>query len=189
MDSRWEDLIVVARVARPHGLRGEVILNPETDFAEERFQPGQRVFICQGATPAALVVRSVWFQRLRPVVGFEGLEVIEDVEALAGLELRIEPSELAPLPPGLYYHNDLVGCRVETTAGAEVGTVMRVDGGGDSSRLVVSGLQGEVLIPLAVDICPVIDPARRLIVIEPMDGLIDLNVTHGRRTRRGRGYR
>jgi 16S rRNA processing protein RimM len=185
---RWDDLIVVGRVARPHGLRGEVILNSETDFADERFQPGQRYFMLEGARVVPIVARSVWFQRIRPVVGFEGFDSIEAVEPLVGRELRIEPGELLPLPPGMYYHHDLVGCQVETADGTDVGTVIKVDGGGDASRLVVDSAGGELLVPLAVDICRTIDPAGRRIVIDAPDGLLELNVLRSRRAQRGRRW-
>lgn len=185
---RWDDLVVVARIARPHGLKGEVILNPETDFPEERFRPGQQYFLLDGARIVSLVVRSVWFQRVRPVVAFEGYDRIEAVEGLAGQELRIEAQALAPLPDGMYYHNDLVSCRVVTSTGIDVGVVKKVDGTGDASRLVVDGAVGEVLIPLAVDICTDIDTAGRRIVIAPMEGLLDLNEVRSRRDRRGRRW-
>jgi 16S rRNA processing protein RimM len=183
---RWDDLVVVGRVARSHGRRGEVILNPDTDFLEERFQPGQRFFVLDGPRVGTLVARSVWFHRDRPVVGFDGYESIDQAEALAGTELRIDAADLLPLPPGVYYHHDLIGCLVETADGAAVGTVRSVDGAGAASRLVVDGPSGEQLIPLAVDICRTIDPARRRIVIDAPDGLLDLNVGRPRRVRQGR---
>ncbi len=185
---RWDDLVVVARVARAHGLRGEVILNPDTDFAEERFAPGRRFFVLDGPRIGVLVSRSVFFHRIRPVVGFEGIDSIEQTDALVGRELRIDPAELTPLPDGVYYQHDLVGCRVETPDGVAIGTVRKVDGAGNASRLVVDGDAGELLIPLAVDICPTIDPDGRRIVVNPPDGLLDLNVTRARRARRGRRW-
>jgi 16S rRNA processing protein RimM len=185
---RWDDLIVVARVARSHGRRGEVILNPETDFLEERFQPGRRFFVLDGPRIGTLVVRSVFFHRDRPVVGFEGYESIEQAETIAGAELRIEASDLQPLPPGVYYHHDLIGCLVETGDGTEVGTVRSVDGAGTASRLVVDGPSGLQLIPLAADICRTIDLPHRRIVIDALDGLLDLNAGRSRRVRQGRRW-
>ena len=184
--SGWEDLVVVARVARPHGRRGEVILNLETDFPEQRFAPGNRLIVKRRAEPESLVIRSAWFMRNRPVVGFEGVETIEDAATLAGRELRIPPGELAPLPAGMFYHHDLVGCRVETTAGDLVGAVVAVEGSGAASRLVVETPRGEELIPLASEVCPVIDPPGRRIVIAAPDGLLGLNETaRSRRARQG----
>ena len=178
--------MVVARIARPHGLRGEVILNPETDFPDERFQPGNRLLVQRAGRIEALVVRSVFFHRTRPVVGFDSIESIEDAEPLVGMELRIAPAEMAPLPPGVYYHLDLVGCRVESAEGDAVGVVSAVEGSGAASRLVVETPRGEELIPLAEAVCRVIDPAAKRIVIAAPDGLLGLNQTaRSRRERRG----
>jgi len=183
----WDDLVVVARVARPHGRRGDVILNAETDFPEQRFAPGNRVMVRRGAEAEALVVRSVFFMKARPVVGFEGFASIDDAETLAGRELRIPAGELVGLPPGMFYHHDLVGCRVETPGGDVVGEVVRVEGSGEASRLVVESPRGEELVPLASEMVPVIDTAARRIVVAAPDGLLGLNETA--RSRRERGER
>ena len=81
-------------------------------------------------------------------------------QGLAGTELRIPESDLQPLPEGSYYLHQLVGCRVDTTDGATVGTVARVDGGAGAAVLAVDGAQGEVLVPLAQEICVGIDVGR-----------------------------
>ena len=186
MTAAWDDLVVVARVARPHGRRGEVILNLETDFPEERFKPGNRLLVLRGALTAPLVIRSVWFMRDRPVVGFDGVESIDDAETLAGVELRIPAEELAALPPGMFYHHDLLGCQVETTGGVVVGEVVRVEGSGAASRLVVRTPSGEDLIPLVDEMCPIVDPPARRIVVAAPDGLLGLNETaRSRGERRG----
>jgi len=173
----WDDLVVVARVARSHGRRGEVILNLETDFPEQRFAPGNRVMVRRGAEAEALVVRSVFFMKARPVVGFEGFESIDDADTLAGRELRIPADELADLPPGMFYHHDLVGCRVETTGGDAVGEVAAVEGSGEATRLVVKTPRGEELIPLVSEMVPVVEPQARRIVIAAPEGLLGLNET------------
>jgi 16S rRNA processing protein RimM len=73
----------------------------------------------------------------------------------------------------------LIGCRVETTSGAAVGVVTDVEGTMAGSRLVVDRGGNEVLIPLASHICPEIDPAGKRIVIDPPDGLLDVNARSG----------
>ena len=173
----WDDLVVVARVARSHGRRGEVILNLETDFPEERFAPGNRVLVRRGAEAETLVVRSVFFMKARPVVGFDGFESIDDADTLAGCELRIPADELAVLPPGMFYHHDLVGCRVETTGGDPVGEVAAVEGSGEATRLVVTTPRGEELIPRVSEMVPVVDPQARRIVVAAPEGLLGLNET------------
>jgi 16S rRNA processing protein RimM len=171
----WDEMALVGRIARAHGNRGQVIVNLETDFPDERFQPGAELFIERNRRIEALRVSSVRFHRARPVIGIEGVETMNDAEALAGRELRVPVDRLAPLPGGTYYRHDLVGCRVETAGGDRVGTVTSVEGAVDRSTLVVAGARGEVLIPLAAEICTTIDPAEKRIVVDPPDGLLDLN--------------
>jgi 16S rRNA processing protein RimM len=165
----------VGRVARPHGLRGDVVIYPETDFVEERFRKGKTMWTRSTAGEQCLTIASARVQQGRPVVGFEGISSIEAAERLAGLELRIPEESLQPLAPGHYYEHQLVGCVVESADGATVGTVVRVDRGGGSSRLVIDGPRGEILVPLAADICVEVDVAARRIRIAPPEGLLELN--------------
>lgn len=171
----WDALVTVGRVARTHGNRGAVIVNPETDFPEARFREGRALRVRRGDRVETLTVASVRFQDGRPIVGFREIGTMTDAEALAGAELRVVESELAPLPAGTHYRHDLVGCRVVTTDGRPVGTVKAVEGPLERSRLVVEAPEGEVLVPLVEAICVRIDPEGRQIVIEPPEGLIDLN--------------
>jgi 16S rRNA processing protein RimM len=172
--AEWDDMVLVGKVARPHGIRGQVIVNPETDFIDDRFRIGATLWI-RDAEISTLTVTSFRVQGGRPVVGFEGFERIEDVERLAGHELRVPEDTLQPLEPGQFYHHQLVGCGVETVDGEKVGVVGRVEGGVGGSRLVVNGSRGEVLVPLATEICVDIDVEAKRIRINPPDGLLDLN--------------
>ena len=172
--ANWDDMAVVGRVARPHGLRGDVVVNPETDFVAERFRPGATVWMRSAEREEQLTIASARVQNGRPVVGFEGVSSIEAAERLAGLELRVPEESLQTLEPGQYYEHQLVGCSVSTADGP-VGTVVRVDRGAGGSRLVVEGARGEILVPLAADICVEIDVAGRRIRIEPPEGLLELN--------------
>jgi 16S rRNA processing protein RimM len=168
-------MVLVGRIARPHGLRGQVVVNPETDFVEERFRPGERLWTRTGGREAALTIASARVQNGRPVIAFEGMSRLEDVEALAGLELRVPEDTLRSLEPGRYYEHQLVGCIVETVGGIVLGPVVRVEGGPGGSRLAVDRTGEEVLIPLAVEICVDIDVAAGRIRVEAPEGLLDLN--------------
>jgi 16S rRNA processing protein RimM len=171
----WDEMAVVGRVARPHGLGGQVVVNPETDFPEERFRQGAALFVQRNGTIAELSVAAVRFHRDRPVIAFDGIGSIDEAERLAGLELRVPIEQLLPLPEGTFYHHDLVGSRVETVAGDLVGRVSAVDSASGGARLVVDGARGEVLIPLAVEICRAIDARAKRIVVELPEGLLELN--------------
>jgi 16S rRNA processing protein RimM len=194
--SHWDDLVLVGRVARPHGIRGQVVINPETDFVEERFRPGATLHTRGSGGDETLTISTARTQGRRPIVGFEGFSRIEDVERLAGQELRVPEDRLQALEPGRFYHHQLVGCAVETVQGEALGQVDRVEGGVGGSRLVVGGRNGEILVPLAAEICVEIDIVSKRIRIDPPDGLLDLNEVRHRHDlsadgggRAGRGHR
>lgn len=188
-------MAVVGRIARPHGIRGQVVVNLETDFPHERFQPGAAFYVKRSVlerpegrslpattvgdslqdVPERLVIATVRFHNERPIIGFEGVGDMNAAIALAGSELRIPVEQLATLPPEMFYRHDLVGCAVDTADGSSVGTVTDVEGTLGGSRLVVTTSRGEVLVPLAAEICRSIDVAGKRIVIEPPEGLLDLN--------------
>jgi 16S rRNA processing protein RimM len=183
-----DDLVLVGQIARPHGLRGDVYVNPETDFLEERFAPGVELLMRRpsqdgkrsldgkdGSAIAPIRIEAVRFHNGRPIVRFEGLASIDQAETLGGATLWIRAASRAPLRDGRYYHDALIGCAVETVTGAAVGQVTRIDAFGSAPLLVVTDGRHEVLIPLAEAICVRIDPAARRIVIDPPEGLLEAN--------------
>ena len=167
------DLLLVGRVARAHGNRGEVIVNLETDFPEERFRVGGVLLV--GAESQAREIKAFRLHQGRPVIALEGVETMNDAEALAGADLKVPASTASPLPAGVFYRHDLVGCEVRDAEGRFIGRVTAVEGPLEQSRLVVAGSRGEVLIPLAAGICTNVDTAGQVIVVDPPEGLIDLN--------------
>ena len=167
---------MVGRVARPHGIRGQVIVNPETDFPGERFHPGAELFVNRAGRAESITITTVRFQQERPVIGLRGIDDMNGAATLAGAELRVPIDRLAVLPPNTFYRHDLIGCAVATSAGAVIGRVEDVEGTMGGSRLVVKTNGGaEVLVPLAAEICTAIDPAAKRIVIDPPAGLLELN--------------
>jgi len=171
----WDALVLVGRIARPHGLKGHVVVNPDTDFAEERFAEGSTLWTRSDEGPRQLVIKASRLQGNRPVVRFDGFDRIEDVERLAGLELRVPEESLQRLAEGTYYQHQLIGCVVETAAGERIGEVARVEGGAAGSVLAIDGPRGEILIPLAMDITTNIDVEAKRITVQPPEGLLELN--------------
>ncbi len=168
-------MAVVGVIGRPHGIRGQVFVNPETDFPEQRFGPGATLYLMRGGRVEPVAVTTFRMQQARPVIGLDGVTDMDAATALTGLEFRIPVESLVTLPDGTFYHHDLVGCLVVTTDGLEVGTVAAVEGDAANTRLVVPADEGDVLIPLVLPICTKIDPKARRIVIAPPEGLIELN--------------
>jgi 16S rRNA processing protein RimM len=172
----WDAMALVGRVARAHGIRGQVIVNPETDFPGERFHPGAELFVNRSGRAEPITITTVRFHQGRPVIGLLGVEDMNAATGLAGAELRVPVDRLASLPADTFYRHDLIGCAVETKAGRHIGRVEDVEGTMAGSRLVVTAEGGgELLVPLAAEICIAIDPAAKRIVIDPPAGLLELN--------------
>ena len=170
-------MAVVGRIARAHGNRGQVIVDPETDFPDERFRAGSVLHIRRAGAIEPLTVETVRFHRGRPIIGIAGVGTMDAAEALAGTELRVDVEALQPLPAGMFYRHDLIDCAVETPRGEPIGLVTAVEGDAAGSRLIVRSREGEILIPLAEGICIAVDVPAKRIVVEPPPGLLDLNVT------------
>lgn len=177
----WDDAILVGVVARTHGNRGEVIVNSQTDFPEERFHEGASLMSRRNdGTPVTLDVAKMRMHQGRPVILFKGIGSMNDAELLAGWELRVaqdEGSNVAlreRLDEGEYYQRDLIGCAVVTESGESIGEVTAVDGDERAMRLVVRSTRNEVLIPLVDAICTVDLEAKR-ITVRPPEGLLELN--------------
>ena len=168
-----EELLLVGRVARPHGNKGQVIVNPDSDFAGERFREG--VILRVGTNEEPRLVTSARFHQGRPVIAFEGIETMDDAEKLTGAELKMPLGEMGTLPDRTYYRHDLVGCRVEDTDGRMIGEVTAVEGPMETSRLVIAAPHGEVLIPLVAAICVEVNPGEKRIRVAAPEGLLELN--------------
>ncbi len=174
--------ISLARIVRPQGRRGEVRAEVLTDFPE-RLPQLRHALLGGNGEPRAVAILSC---RLEPsrrfaVFHFEGSQSIDDAERLVGLEVQVPISERAPLPSGSYYISDLVGCEVfEAGADEPLGRVRDVQKTGEETAgtpilVVDSATGGELLVPLAAEICREIDTEKRRIVVTLPEGLAELN--------------
>lgn len=172
------EFVVLARIARPQGRRGEVVAELMTGSAE-RFAALRSVFV--GDPPRPLELERAWAHKGRVVLKFAGVDSIDAAEGLRNLEVMVPAAERAPLEPGRYYVSDLVGCRVVMRRGEtqrEIGTVTDVELTGGADLLHVAPVEegkNEILIPLAEEICTEIDPVAKTIVIQPPEDLLELN--------------
>jgi 16S rRNA processing protein RimM len=174
--TNWDDAILIGVVARTHGNRGEVIVNPETDFPEDRFHvDAQLMARGKDGGDTTLEVVTMRMHQGRPVILFKGIGSMNDAELLAGTELRVAEEDLNELlDAGEFYQRDLIGCTVVTESGDEVGEVTAVAGARGAMHLVVRSTRNEVLIPLADEICTVDLTAKR-ITVRPPEGLLEVN--------------
>jgi 16S rRNA processing protein RimM len=102
---------------------------------------------------------------------------LDRADELSGRDIFVPEESLKPLEAGRLYDFELLGCTVETKEGEFVGVVRSVEAIGESTLLVLEKNPGakEVLVPLSRAICVAIEPARKKVVIDPPDGLLDLN--------------
>ena len=194
---RW---VALARVLRPRGNKGEVVAELLTDFPE-RIAAMKEVFLSDSAgraEPRIAGLRKFWMDRNHPGQGvfhFEGCTSISEAEKFRGMNVLIPFEQRVTLPAGKYFVSDLVGCSVFesplespvvssspcslASAPALIGTVSDVQMTGEdvagTPLLVVDALGGELLIPLAANICTRIDPAARRIDVTLPDGLRNLH--------------
>jgi 16S rRNA processing protein RimM len=166
-----QDLVLIGRVARPHGIRGHVVVNAETDFPRERYKQGQVLLVGPADRPVPRAIEEVRFHGGRPILMLAGIRTMDDAEALAGADVWLPQASLEPLPERTYYRHDLVGCDVRDTADRLIGRVTAVEGTLDRSYLVIDG---DVMLPLVDGICLEVNMAARRIVVNPPEGLIDL---------------
>jgi 16S rRNA processing protein RimM len=170
-----DDLVVVARVARTRGLRGEVVADLYTDFPERFEDLEQVIAIAPDGSRRSLHIEEHWFQGSRIIFKFASYDSIDEAKELAGYQLAVPVDERIKLPVDHFYEWELAGCRVETLDGTSIGLVREVMKTGGVEVLIVTGEAGrEYMVPMAHDICVEIDVAQKLIRIDPPEGLLDL---------------
>lgn len=168
-------MVLVGRIVRPHGNRGQVVIASESDFAEARFAPDSVLWTRRAGAVTAVTVTECRFHDGKPIVALAGVLSIDDAEGFRGCELRVPDDALPELGAGQFWYHQLIGCQVVTTAGHDVGPVVRIDTA-STDLLVVNGASGEVLVPMVDGICRRFDIAGRRIEIEPIAGLLEVNV-------------
>ena len=164
-----EDFVVVGRIGRAHGLKGEVFVEPRTDEPERRFTTGARLETDAGS----LTVAAARTHSGRLVVRFAEIEGRTAAEAARGTELTVpvDPAE-RPEDPEEFYDHQLVGLRVETVDGAPVGELSRVEHNAAQDLLVIRTTDREVLFPFVNALVPEVDVAGGRIVIDDRPGLL-----------------
>lgn len=169
-----EDLITVAVIARPQGLRGEVIADLQTDFPD-RFDDLEDIRL--RLSSGLIVERKLEYGRLhkgRIVLKLTGIDSVEEAEKLRGAAVVITRSQLVPLPPDSFYDFDLIDCQALLRTGTLIGRVAGVEHYGAAPLLVVISTDNrEFLIPLAASICVDVDTRQKRIIIDPPAGLLD----------------
>jgi len=168
-----EDLIVIARLAKPRGLRGEIVGDVLTDFPE-RFDNLESVSIVY---PNSEIVKGkiekFWFQKGRIVLKFVGFDTVEAAETLRNCEICVLETEAVELETDEFFDWELENCSVETIEGLKLGIVKELLRTGGTEVLIVAGDAKEYMIPFAETICVEVDVENKLIKVDAPEGLLE----------------
>jgi 16S rRNA processing protein RimM len=168
-----DELVAIAAIARPKGLKGEVFADVLTDFPE-RFDDLEAVTaVLNDSARVDLKIENVRFQNGRLVLKFAGYDSVEAAETLRCSEICVPESEAVELESGQYFDWQLEGCRVETIEGKTIGKVREVQRTGGTENLLVDGDGKDHLIPFAASICVEVDVENKLIKVDLPNGLLE----------------
>ena len=188
--------LVVGRIARPHGVRGEVSVAVHTDEPERRFAVGS-VLATDPAEAGPLTVATVRWHTGRLLVGFDGIMDRDQAEGLRGVWLTLDSAQAeSPDDPDEFHDHELIGLAVVTVSGEPVGRVTDVRHFGQDllviepaglagAELAAAGPAGParpgqsaqpdgLLVPFVAAIVPEVDVAAGRLVIDPPPGLLEL---------------
>jgi 16S rRNA processing protein RimM len=160
-------LVVIGQVAGPFGVRGEIKIR---SFAEslDAFERSS-VLVFDDSPYKVLKVR---MHKGAALVFAEGIETRDDAARLAGKLVKIDAENLSPKEEDEYYWFELIGMKVDTVTGRELGTITRITPTGAHDVLHVEGPVGEVLLPMIEDVVVSIDLQGNIMIVDPLEGLI-----------------
>ena len=163
--------VVVGRLGRPHGIRGEVTVEIRTDEPELRFAPGSSVFLSSGKRIEIESIR--WHQNLL-LVKFAGIKDRNESETLRGLLVEVEVDELElPEDETEYYDRQLIGL-IAKENGSSIGVVEDVLHLPGQDLLSIRLIDGrEMLLPFVENFVPNIDLENQTLVVTPPNGLME----------------
>lgn len=166
--------LVVGRIGRPHGIRGELTVQVHTDDPDLRFAAGSVLATEPAANGPLTVSQSRWHSG-RLLVRFAGYDDRTSAEDLRGTLLVMDSAEAGPTTdPDEFHDYELIGLDVVTVAGEPVGAVEDVLHQGQDLLVVRTRPGGEILVPFVAPIVPEVDVTAGRMVIDPPPGLLDL---------------
>jgi len=165
----------VGKIVNTHGIKGEVRVVSKTDFADERYKSGNHLYLFMPDTkdPLKLTVETHRKHKSFDLLTFVGYPNVNDVEPMKGGTLKITAEQQGALEENEFYFHEIIGCLVYTTKGEEIGKIREILTPGANDVWVVKGKDGkDVLIPYIEEIVKKVDVKEKIVLIEPMEGLL-----------------
>ena len=166
--------LVIGRLTRPHGLRGEISAAVHTQLPE-RFTWLERIFLARDPTdpdPQVLPIRSVRFHKGNVLLRLGDYESRDDLEVLRGMWLLIPVDEAIPLDEDEVFHFDLEGLNVVTEEGESLGTLSEVLETGANEVFIIHGDRGEILLPNIEEVVLKVDLDEGIMIVRLLPGLL-----------------
>jgi len=172
--SHDDDTVVVGRIGRPHGVRGEVTVEVRTDDPDRRFIPGA-VLATDPAARGPLTVDGVHWHSGTLLLRIVGVDSREAAEELRNTELLVAVEDLPPIEdPDSFYDHQLVGLTARLVDGTVLGEVTAVRHEAQDLLVVRRPDAPDALIPFVSAIVPTVDLAGGFVVVDPPEGLLEL---------------
>ena len=167
--------VVIARIIKARGIRGEVSCAVETDFPERLLSLERVTIWMPDGARLRLNVEDHWFHKDRVVLKFEGYDTMTAAQNLTGGRLVIAEADLEPLGEGQFFEHQVIGSEAVTSDGRKLGRVTKFVRTGGTDVIVLESEDGrERLIPFADEICTDVDVKAKRITISPPEGLLEL---------------
>lgn len=173
MTKRWFN---VGKIVNTHGIKGEVRVISKTDFAEERYKPGNTLYLFMDGSnePVEVTVNTHRLHKQFHLLQFKERQSLNEVEKLKNAIIKVPEEDLGELNEGEFYFHEIIGCEVFTEDGELIGKVKEILMLGANDVWVI-GRKGkkDALIPYIESVVKYIDVSEKKIEIELMEGLID----------------
>jgi len=167
------DLVALGKVVRSQGRDGRIKLRLN-EKGPTGFE-GAKVYLRRGEDLEAFEVESLVLDRNAYVLKLKGVDTLAAADDLAGLDIFAAEADFRRPARDAFYDFQLLGCRVRTREGTEVGEIVSILPAGGPVVLVVRRGRDDLYVPFTEAICVRVDPEAREVVIDPPDGLLDLN--------------
>ncbi|WP_068774601.1 ribosome maturation factor RimM [Paenibacillus sp. FJAT-26967] len=171
-----DKLYTVGTIVNTHGLRGELKIVPHTDFPEQRYADGSKLIIEDAkGKHIPVTVKTSRLHKNMYIVQFKEFANINEVEPLKGSLLKVEERYLDDLEDDEYYYHEIIGCRVITEEGEELGLIQEILTPGANHVWVVGRPnKKQLLLPVIDDVVLDVDVKEKVVTVHLLEGLLDL---------------
>lgn len=165
----------VGKIINTHGIRGEVRVLSTSDFTDERFMPGNALYLFdKGELVKEVIVKTHRKHKQFDLLSFEKLEDINIIEGFKGFDIKISEDQQQDLEDGSYYYHQIIGLDAVTLDGEKIGKISEILAPGANDVWVVKRKgKKELLLPVIDDVIKKVDLEQGLVVVDLLEGLDD----------------